>query len=56
MTIYIVINDGPEDFGEKNITKVFTTHKRAFNYINRKKKKDPYLYQYLIVLPVKVSV
>lgn len=46
MLVYIVIDDCPQDFGEKSIQRVFDNPDRAKEYVSNRKRQYPYECQY----------
>jgi uncharacterized protein YaiI (UPF0178 family) len=55
MNIWIVFDDCPQDFGEKEIRKVFSSRRLAEYYIANQKIKHPYENQYLVIKRFKVD-
>lgn len=54
MKIYLVIDDGPEEWGW-SIEKAFTTRKKANRYIKKEKELDDYVNQYLAVRAIELE-
>lgn len=49
MNVWIVFDDCPRDFGDKEILKVYASKALADSYARNLKDQDPYRFQYLVV-------
>ena len=48
-TIYIIFDDCPQDFADKNIIKIFVNKHRAEQYLNNAKRRRPFETQYYVI-------
>lgn len=55
MRIYLVINDCPSDFDERDVIAVFKNRLKAQTFVNKRKYDDSYKNQYLTVKYFKVE-
>lgn len=55
MTIYIVVNNCPHEFGEHEILDAFISRENALQRVNYIKRKDPYQNQYVEIVELKVE-
>lgn len=54
MTVYLLVNNCPHEFGDMSILAVYSNGKAARREFNRLRGIDPYEYQYLEILRRKV--
>lgn len=49
MSIWIVFDDCPQEFGEKEIIRIFSSRQLAEYFVADKKIKKPYEHQYYVI-------
>lgn len=49
LRVYVVFDDCPAEFGDKEVIKVFLHRKDAYSFLGKEKRANPYEAQYYTV-------